>query len=440
MIKEKQQLTGNLKTKQSLSSKLGNAIIYIDPVTQEKTIEPSKLKQVIVPDDGFNGLSKVTVNKIDDNYIFPNGEIEINQNGTYDVKEKESAVVNIPEKILGTKSINSNGVYKATDDNLDGYSQVNVNVSVDFSEYFNGTLLQGTYANNSVVNGIINSLKKLPNFNITNLYRAFYNCINLEDVSNLQGITVSGSAAQCFQYCTKLKTVPLFDTSGITNMDEMFNGCAKLETIPLFDTSNVISMNSMFANTKSLVSLPLFDTSNVTTMYSMFKNSKIKEIPQFDVSNVTNMTYMFYDSYVEVIPALNTENVTTFNAMFYANSSLKSIGKLKCNKIINTGSMFYGGKNSRRYLTDLGGFENLGEAFSPTMSANSGMIGIWGLDTAPNLTEQAMINVLTNLYDIATKGCNTQTIQFGPTNTAKLTSEEGQAALIQAQNYGWTIN
>ena len=63
MIKEKQQLTGNLNVKQSLSSKLGNAIIYIDPVTQEKTVEPSKVKQVIVPDDGFNGLSKVTVHQ-----------------------------------------------------------------------------------------------------------------------------------------------------------------------------------------------------------------------------------------------------------------------------------------------------------------------------------------------------------------------------------------
>lgn len=439
MIKEKQQLTGNLNVKQSLSSKLGNAIIYIDPLTQEKTIEPSKVKQVIVPDDGFNGLSKVTVNKIDDNYIFPNGEIEINQNGTYDVKEKESAVVNIPDKQLGTKSITSNGTYKATDDNLDGYSQVDVNVSLDFSEYFNGTLLQGTYANNSVVNGIINSLKKLPNFNITNLYRAFYNCINLEDVSNLQGITVSGSTAQCFQYCTKLKTVPLFDTSGITNTSSMFQYCTSLKTIPLFDTSNVDDMANMFDHTTALESLPLLDTSKVINMYSMFKNSKIKEIPQFDVSNVTNMTNIFYDSSVEIIPALNTENVTTFNAMFYANSSLKSIGKLKCNKIINTGSMFYGGKNSRRNLTDLGGFENLGEAFLTTIAANSRMIGIWGLDTAPNLTEQAMINVLTNLYDIATKGCNTQTIQFGATNLAKLTSTEGQAALIQAQNYGWTI-
>ena len=44
MIKAKQKLTGNLNAKQSLSSKLGNAIIYIDPLTQEKSVEPSKSK------------------------------------------------------------------------------------------------------------------------------------------------------------------------------------------------------------------------------------------------------------------------------------------------------------------------------------------------------------------------------------------------------------
>lgn len=128
MIKAKQKLTGNLNAKQSLSSKLGNAIIYIDPVTQEKTIEPSKSKQIIIPDDGFNGLSKVTINKIADNYIIPSGEIEIKENGNYDVTDKVRVSVNVPEKVLGVKSITSNGTYKATDDNLDGYSRVDIEI------------------------------------------------------------------------------------------------------------------------------------------------------------------------------------------------------------------------------------------------------------------------------------------------------------------------
>lgn len=61
MIKEKQKLTGNLNVKQSLSGKLGNAIIFIDPITQEKEITPTRTVQEITPDIGYTGLSKVTV-------------------------------------------------------------------------------------------------------------------------------------------------------------------------------------------------------------------------------------------------------------------------------------------------------------------------------------------------------------------------------------------
>lgn len=95
---------------------------------QEKEVTPTKETQEIVAEKQYDGLSKVVVNAIPDEYIIPSGEININSNGTYDVTDKASANVNIPEKVLGTKTITSNGTYKATDDNLDGYSEVEVNL------------------------------------------------------------------------------------------------------------------------------------------------------------------------------------------------------------------------------------------------------------------------------------------------------------------------
>ena len=95
---------------------------------QEKETTPTKEMQQIIADQQYDGLSKVVVNAIPDEYIIPSGEINISQNGTYDVTDKSSANVNIPEKVLGTKTITSNGTYKATDDNLDGYSEVEVNL------------------------------------------------------------------------------------------------------------------------------------------------------------------------------------------------------------------------------------------------------------------------------------------------------------------------
>ena len=104
---------------------------------QEKEIIPTKNIQNIVADFPFDGLSKVTVEAIPDEYIIPSGEIEINANGIYNVTDKASARVSVPEKQLGTKTITKNGVYNASDDNLDGYSQVEVETSgVDINDYF----------------------------------------------------------------------------------------------------------------------------------------------------------------------------------------------------------------------------------------------------------------------------------------------------------------
>lgn len=69
--------------------------------------------------------------------ITPAGSINITQNGTYDVTEKASAVVNVSGSAptLITKSITANGTYNASSDNADGYSQVTVNVPAPTPSY-----------------------------------------------------------------------------------------------------------------------------------------------------------------------------------------------------------------------------------------------------------------------------------------------------------------
>ena len=89
--------------------------------------------------------------------------------------------------------------------------------------------------------------------------------------------------------------------------------------------------------------------------------------------------------------------------------------------------------------SDFGGLKNLGKAYSTTTSANYSSYKL-DLSTCTALTEQSLINVLTNLYDIATKGCKTQQVVLGSTNLAKLTSTEGQTALSNAQAKGWTVS
>ena len=192
-----------------------------------------------------------------------------------------------------------------------------------------------------------------------------------------------------------------------------FSGYKRLLAIPLLDTRKVTSMGSMFQSCSSLTTISLLDTSNVTNMSSMFYGCySLTTIPQLDTSKVTYMNYMFYGCYsLTTIPLLDTSSVTSVGSMFSSSTS----------------------------LTDFGGLENLGQAYSTTQSANYSSYKL-DLFDCTKLTEQSLINVLTNLYDIKTKGCKAQQVVLGSTNLAKLTSTEGQQALSQAQQFGWNIS
>ena len=72
-----------------------------DPNLQEKTVTPSNSSQTITPDTDYDGLSKVNVEAIPDEYIIPN---------------------------LQEKEITENGEYVA-DEGYDGFSKVTVNVA-----------------------------------------------------------------------------------------------------------------------------------------------------------------------------------------------------------------------------------------------------------------------------------------------------------------------
>ena len=111
--------------------------------------------------------------------------------------------------------------------------------------------------------------------------------------ANTTGITEMNNM---FYNCNSLTTVPLFETSNVTNMGSMFYRCTPLTSVPLFNTSKVTNMNSMFRDDSNLTSVSLFDTSNVTNMGAMFNNcTSLLTIPLFNTSKVTNMGSMFYN-------------------------------------------------------------------------------------------------------------------------------------------------
>ena len=257
---------------------------------------------------------------------------------------------------------------------------------VDINEYLSDTITKG----NNSLGGWAKTIKKMRS-----------------------PLTVEGTSAEYTFYNCPLNELPQIDTSNVTDMRYMFNSCPNLTTIPQIDTSNVTDMRYMFNSCANLTTIPQINTSNVTNMNGTFAICPhLTTIPQLDTINVINMDYMFSGcSNLTTIPQLNGEKLINVYQAFY-----------------NCGS-----------LENFNGLINLGQAYLTTQSANYDYYKL-DLSNSTKLTEQSIINILNNLYDIATKGCKTQTVKLGATNLAKLTSTEGQQALASAQSKGWNIN
>ena len=257
---------------------------------QEKDATPSKEVQEIIADVPYDGLSKVTVD----------------------------AYTPITDK----KIITENGTYKASDDNLDGYSEVEVATSgVDINEYFKPTI-QGGYSYT---------------------WRDSF-------IKFRSPLIVEGTNGRYMFYDYAFETAPaLIGAEKLTSASEMFYSGNRLKYVQDFNTSNVIYMNSMFQYSQNLITVP----------------------------------------------------------------------KLNASKVINVTNMFGNCSN----LTNLGGLENLGQAYDTTKSANYSSYKL-DLSSSNKLTHDSLMNVINNLYDIKSKGCNPQSLVLGSTNLAKLTAEE----------------
>ena len=177
--------------------------------------------------------------------------------------------------------------------------------------------------------------------------------------------------------------------------------------------------NEFYVNTNSLsgsfYGYPLEEAPNLigegkvtNWYYFLMSATKVKEIPQYDTSNGYNFSYAFYADSIENIALLDFSKAT--NIIYVVNH------------------------NSNK-LTNLGGFKDLGKAYSTTQSANYHAYTL-NLSGCNNLTHESLMNVINNLYDIASIGVQPQKLQLGSTNLAKLTDEEKAIAT----NKGWTVS
>lgn len=298
---------------------------------------------------------------------------------------------------------------------------------VDINDYYN--LTKRTSGD---IKYYIKQIPMIDTSGYTSMSYMFSGYSSLKTIPELDTSKVTNMSSM-FKECSSLTTIPQLNTSNVTAMERIFDKCSSLTTIPLLDTSKVTNMSYMFIDCSSLVTIPLLDTSKVTDMFYMFYNCvSLTAIPKLNTSNALNLGLIFGRcSSLATIPQLETSNVKNMYSMFYGCSSLTSIPQLDASNVDMLENIFKGCSS----LITIGGLKDLGKAYDTTKKANYSSYTL-NLSYSNNLTHDSLINIINNLYDIATKGCNPQQLVLGETNLAKLTAEE----IAIATNKGWSAS
>lgn len=232
-----------------------------------------------------SSYEKVSVNvSIPDGYIQPTGTLSITENNSYDVSSYANVEVNVPNVIpegyvqpTGTLDIDSNGEH-----NVSNYEKVNVNVSGGSGDIpFNIQKNLNTTKNASWLfsgyqgESLDNYLNNLSFSNVNNIYCMFYNNINL-------------------------KTIPLFDTSAITDFRYMCNGCSSLENIFDIDLTSCEKFGYVFKGCSSLKEIKIINTPTIATIdrteaFSNCSSIKLIDMDYFGSNSTAYSGKMFYN-------------------------------------------------------------------------------------------------------------------------------------------------
>ena len=224
---------------------------------QKKSMTVSSATATIVPDAGYDGMTKV------------------------DVDATEYGTSNYNDGVLAQKAklteinITENGTYTKED----GYS----NVVVDVKASTEIDLKTGIKFNGSTFSAMPYTL--ICDSGVTSLSELFYSCFPLItlDLSSFNTINVTDMRSM-FAFCSNLPTLDVssFNTSNVETMYSMFNYCQNLTTLDLsnFDTNKVTNMSRMFSNCNSLTTVKVINCDETT------KNKILTQL-QTDMSSHT---------------------------------------------------------------------------------------------------------------------------------------------------------
>lgn len=253
-------IAGNINSKSGVKGNVNVGVVEIPPTLQEKTINPTSEEQIIKPDENYNGLSKVIVNAISDEYVKVNGTLDINSNGEYDVKNYEKANVNVGGASKGIIINECDSTGYAIDVSVVGMTTLPRYYLSNYNQYY--------------PNFLVKNLKKVNlSSELTRIEdSAFYKTSSIEIIEFSKELTSIGSSAccECYNlssielpigvtrinshsfYACKTNMIAVTCLGDIKQIDaDAFNSCLKLEKFILPNITSVptLSNTNAFGNT-----------------------------------------------------------------------------------------------------------------------------------------------------------------------------------------------
>ena len=247
----------------------------------------------------------------------------------------------------------------------------------------------------------------IPKINLqkTGLKLGFSTFTKVPEWADFEGIT---DMVRMFSECLNLQTIPLIDTSGVTNMERMFYNCG-IQTIPLLDTSNVSNANGMFYYCGKLKTLPNnLNFGNCTNLSDMFNSAGLTDYSFLETwvinpnASMDNMITNTNTTYVPAIPCVG-------NTSYYQSAIFWTYGDYS--KLT-----YFGGWIGRKYNVDRDQI----------------------LKKMPNLTYESCISILNNLYDFTGNGETPNSSQGKLKVHPNFLTTVGEEISI-GTNKGWTI-
>ncbi len=151
---------------------------------------------------------------------------------------------------------------------------------------------------------------------------AFYDCLSLDSIANLDKFTNITDLERAFYNCKNLKSLTFAPTENgnSVSMYYAFYDCSSLDSIANLDKiTNITSLCCTFYSCKNLKSLSFAptDNGNGVILYETFKNcSSLDSIANLDkFTNITNLEYAFYNciNLKEIHIGIDPNNMNTSN-------------------------------------------------------------------------------------------------------------------------------